>query len=129
MPPSDLPRQFRWAEKGLTDGRRNAFGEFALYASPRRNLRLRSNDAHCSYEAAELLECALDVLRAPNATRAYESITKTIAELAITLPQRHGDLLPCDTRYFLDVVGDDYCEAFGRRGQQEIVAGLTPSHP
>lgn len=86
--------------------------------------RLRSHDAHCSFEVAALLECALDVLRAPNAIRAYDSITATIAELAITLPQRHGDTLPEDTRYFLGVVGDDYCAAFDRRGQQEILAAL-----
>lgn len=35
--------------------------------------RLRSHDAHCSFEAAELLGCVLDVLRTPNATRAYNS--------------------------------------------------------
>jgi len=88
--------------------------------------QLRKHDAHCSFEAAELLECALDVLRAVDVVRAYDSITQTIGEL-VQLGLRR-ETLPKDTTHFLEVLSDDLTEAFAARGEREVIAQLS-CHP
>lgn len=85
--------------------------------------QLRSHDAHCSFEAAELLETAFDVLRARDQTRAYDRIVAGMGEL-VTLSDRLVNLPP-DTTDFLNVLADDLAEAFIARGEHEVIEELS----
>lgn len=86
--------------------------------------QLRSHDAYCAYEAAELMECALDVLRAFDPVRAYDHITQTLGGLC-RLAKRYE--LASDTACFFDVMGDDLAEGFAPRGEQEVIKALSRS--
>lgn len=84
--------------------------------------QLRSHDAYCAHEAAELLECAFDVLRAFDPVRAYDHITETLGELC-RLAKRYE--LASDTARFFDVMEDDLAEGFAPRGEEEVIEALT----
>lgn len=82
--------------------------------------RLESHDAHCSLEAAVLLNAAWDILLMPHDINHWDTIVGAISRLA-ELGQRHGEKLPADTVAFIIAV----TEARKRWGKERIISGDT----
>ena len=96
--------------------------------------QLESHDAHCSLEAATLLQGALDTLRAPNGVRAWDEIVNAIGRLAelgfrhVDKLPREGELvrnnLPPDTITFICTVAGAYQEWGAPRETDDVVTEL-----
>lgn len=88
----------------MTDGVPTAKWDVLFAHLPVAIEQLRFQDAHCSREAALLLDGGLLALRKHNAAEVWAELVPVIGMLAIEANDHRREVLPEKTRTFLDAV-------------------------
>ena len=89
--------------------------------------QLLAHDAHCSREAAYLLEGTLHALKAVNSARAWDEIVPMIGRLAIYASDARRGGLPQATVDFLDRVENAFSE-WNDAPRELFPKGSAPAH-